>query len=400
MTRRVSLRSEQATRDEREAVTVPCRRNTDRRSGRERRFGVVDHGIERLYSWEDQRAQYLTRFLFCALALIYFNFGGESQVRSWTSLEVVTLAFALYSIEIAYFMWHTTRRPHAPWRQRLTMWIDIGMASLAVLADATISSPGYLVYLMVILGNGMRYGLRLFGEAVLGCLGAAVVIVSFRLFDYLHIFSVSAIFFLVFFIIVVLYSYSLTAKIERGRVKLAQERNVDALTGLLNRRALLERAGQLLQTASAQGCEFVVMFADLDGFKSVNDTHGHHVGDHVLAAVAKCITDVVRGVDLVARYGGDEFILILPGTTKEGGDLVARRVRQGINDYARKNGIDFGVSIGMGRYPDHGADVEAVIAAVDKAMYRSKLQHGRGGILHVDGCGADISLLSEAGASN
>jgi hypothetical protein len=105
-----------------------------------------------------------------------------------------------------------------------------------------LSSPGFLVFLMVILGNGMRYGLALFGEAVIGCLGASILIVWLRLPDYLGMFSVSAIFFLVFFTIIVLYSYSLTAKIERARSKLAHERNVDALTGMLNRRALMERA--------------------------------------------------------------------------------------------------------------------------------------------------------------
>jgi diguanylate cyclase (GGDEF)-like protein len=369
------------------------RRTSDRRSGLERRFGVAAHGTERLFSWEDQRAQYWTRLLFCGLALIYFNFGGEAQVRSWTSLGTVTLAFSIYGLSILSFMWHAARVPHAPWRQRLTMWVDIAMASFAVLADSTVSSPGFLVYLMVILGNGMRYGLRLFGEAVIGSLGAAVVIVSIRLFDYVHLFSVSAIFFLVFFIIVVLYSYSLTAKIERGRAKLSHERNIDPLTGLLNRRALLERAAQLLQSAPAHGGEFVVMFADLDGYKAVNDTHGHHVGDRVLTAVASRIAETVRGVDLVARYGGDEFILVLPATTREGGDLVAQRVRQVIDDWARENKIDFGVSIGMGRYPDHGADLEEVIAAVDKAMYRSKLVHGRGGILHVDGGDLDAPVL-------
>ncbi len=368
------------------AQESPSRRITDRRSGLERRFDLTDrNGSERRLSWEDQRAQFWTRLLFCVLALIYFNFGGDAQVRSWTSLSIVTLIFAIYGLEILFFMWHATRVPHAPWRQRLTMWVDIAMASFAVLADSTVSSPGFLVYLMVILGNGMRYGLRLFGEAVVGSLGAAVLIVSLRLFDYVNIFSVSAIFFLVFFTIIVLYSYSLTAKIERARAKLAHERNVDSLTGLLNRRALIERASQLFQSPEAHGGEFVVLFADLDGFKAVNDTHGHHVGDRVLAAVAGRIAEVVRGVDLVARYGGDEFILILPCTTREGGELVAQRVRQVIDDWARENDIDFGVSIGMGKYPDHGADLEAVIASVDKAMYRSKLVHGRGGILHVDG---------------
>jgi diguanylate cyclase (GGDEF)-like protein len=368
------------------AQACPGRRSTDRRSGVDRRFDLVGrNGSERPLSWEDQRAQYWTRLLFCGLALIYFNFGGEAQVRSWSSLSIVTLIFAIYGLEILFFMWHATRVPHAPWRQRLTMWVDIAAASFAVLADSTVSSPGFLVYLMVILGNGMRYGLRLFGEAVVGSLGAALLIVSLRLFDYVGMFSVSAIFFLVFFTIIVLYSYSLTAKIERARAKLAHERNIDALTGLLNRRALIERASQLFQSSSGHGGEFVVLFADLDGFKAVNDTHGHHVGDQVLAAIGGRIAEIVRGVDLVARYGGDEFILILPCTTREGGELVAQRMRQVIDDWARENDIDFGVSIGMGKYPDHGADLEAVIAAVDKAMYRSKVLHGRGGILHVDG---------------
>jgi diguanylate cyclase (GGDEF)-like protein len=347
---------------------------------------LFDDAPHRL-SWEDQRAQYWTRLLFCVLALMYFNFGGDAQVRSWASLPIVNLVMTIYGLEILFFMWHATRVPHAPWRQRLTMWVDLSAATFAALADATLSSPGFLVFLMVILGNGMRYGLRLFGEAVIGSLGASILIVWLRLPDYLAIFSVSAIFFLVFFTIVVLYSYSLTAKIERARQKLSHERNVDGLTGMLNRRALIERASRLFQSPGAHGGKIVVLFADLDGFKSVNDTHGHHVGDKVLVAVAERILDNVRDIDLVARYGGDEFLLVLPRTTQEGGEIVAQRVRQEINDWARQNNIDFNVSIGVGNYPEHGPDLESVIASVDKAMYRSKSENGRGGILHAESAG-------------
>jgi diguanylate cyclase (GGDEF)-like protein len=366
-------------------------RSSDRRSGFERRKSWMEgHGSEHRMSWEDQRTQYWTRLLFCILALLYFNFGGAEQVRDWTSLLVVNLAFMAFGVEILFFMRHASRIPHAPWRQRLTMWVDIAMASFAVLADTTISSPGFLVFLMVILGNGMRYGLRMFAEAVVGCLGAAVLIVSLHASDYLNLFSVSSIFFLVFFAIIVIYSYTLTAKIESGRAKLAHERNIDALTGLLNRRALIERSSPLFQSQENEH-SVVVLFADLDGFKTVNDTHGHLVGDRVLAAVANRIAQTVRSDDLVARYGGDEFLLLLPSASSEGGELVAQRVRQAIGDYAKENRIDFSVSIGMGKYPDHGDDLESVVKSVDKAMYHSKTKHGGGGILHVDGCELDLA---------
>ncbi|MEJ2622791.1 MAG: GGDEF domain-containing protein [Candidatus Thiodiazotropha sp.] len=337
-------------------------------------------------SWEDQRTQYWTRLLFCILALLYFNFGGEEQIREWTSLQVVNLVFVAFGIEILFFMHHASRIPHVPWRQRLTMWVDIFMAFFAVLADTTVSSPGFLVFLMVILGNGMRYGLRLFGEAVLGSLGAVILIVSLRLFDYIHILSVSAIFFLLFFAIIVVYSYTLTAKIEMVRTKLIHERNIDSLTGLLNRRALIERSLSLFQFQGNQQQDIVVLFADLDGFKTINDTHGHLVGDRVLAATASSIVKIVRSDDLVARYGGDEFLLLLPSASREGGELVAQRVKQAIDDYARENHLDFSISIGMGKFPDHGHDLESVVKCVDKAMYHSKMKHGGGGILHVDGC--------------
>lgn len=355
------------------------RRKTDRRRGAERRG---EHAV-RVPAWEEQRAQYLTRLLFWALGLAYFNLGGVSHTSAWVSLPVVNAVLLLYGGEIVFFMRHATKRLDTRWRWHLTMWVDQFATSFAILADPAVISPGFLAYLMVILGNGMRYGLRLFAEAVIGSLACALLVIGLRLYDYLDAVSVSAAFFLLFFVIIVLYSYSLTANIEKGRRRLESERDLDHLTGLLNRRALHERAERLLQRPESGNEPLVVLFADLDRFKAVNDNHGHHVGDRVLTEVGRMLACAVRDTDLAARYGGDEFLLILRDTNLAEAGALAERLQHTLAEWSRCQNVDLSFSIGLGQYPDHGSDLKTVIERVDQAMYRSKLERGRGGILQV-----------------
>lgn len=359
------------------------RRAADRRAGQDRRGQFWEDHSARTPTRDEQRAQYFTRLLFWALGLAYFNLGGATHTSEWLSLGLVNTVLFLYGAQIVFFMWHALRRLHAPWRWRLTMWLDLFAASMAILADPAVISPGFLAYLMVILGNGMRYGLRLFAEAVIGSFLCALFVIGLRYLDYLGAFSISAIFFLLFFTIIVLYSYSLTANIEKGKRKLETERNNDHLTGLLNRRALHEQVEGLFKELGQRRETIVVLFADLDRFKAINDTQGHHVGDRVLAEVGRMIVAKARASDLVARYGGDEFILILRETDLAGGALVAQRLQRLLASWSRSNNIDTSFSIGLGQYPDHGDNLAAVIERVDHAMYRSKQAHGRGGILQV-----------------
>ena len=354
------------------------RRKTDRRQSTERRAA----DIVRVPRWEEQRTQYLTRLLFWALGLAYFNLGGATHTSAWISLAVFNTLFLLYGGEIVWFMRHAARRLDVRWRWHVTMWVDLCAASFAILADPAVISPGFLVYLMVILGNGMRYGLRLFAEAVIGSLVCALLVIGLRLFDYLDAVSVSAVFFLLFFVIIVFYSYSLTANIEKGRKRLEAERDRDHLTGLLNRRALYERAELLLCGPGTGRDPLVVLFADLDRFKAVNDNHGHHVGDRVLAEIGSLIAGSVRATDLVARYGGDEFLLILRDTNLVEAGVLAERLQQTLAEWSRCHEVDLSFSIGLGQFPDHGADLKTVIERVDQVMYQSKLARG-GGILQV-----------------
>jgi diguanylate cyclase (GGDEF)-like protein len=232
---------------------------------------------------------------------------------------------------------------------------------------------------MVILGNGMRYGLRMFGEAVVGSFICAVMVLAFRVPDYINSLSVGAVFSSLFFVIFVLYSYSLMSRLETRKQILELERNRDELTGLLNRRALFERAEYLFDKLGSRQ-QVAVLFADLDGFKAVNDTHGHHTGDRVLVEIGGIMSRVVRSCDLVARYGGDEFVMVLSNTDVDGGTEVARRLQQNVNEWSSQNLIDVSVSIGVGHAPMHGTNLKAVIQHVDEAMYQGRVETGRGGI--------------------
>jgi len=361
------------------------RRVSDRRTGVDRRaYQIRQAGLVRTPTWEEQRTQHFTRFLFCALGLAYFNIGGEPHTSAWIGLGVLNTTLVLYGVFIALSLWHARHRLESSGRWHVAMFVDLVMASVAILSDSLVISPGFLAYLMVILGNGMRYGLRIFAEAVAGSFLLGILVLTIRYPEYVNALSISAIFFILFFIIIVLYSYSLTAKIEMGRRKLEAERSIDDLTGLLNRRALYERAEDLFHVLDKKNSSIVILFADLDRFKAVNDTQGHHVGDRVLSEVAKIISATVRASDMVARYGGDEFIALLPGTDMDHGTVVAKRLQQALAVWSRDNGIDLSLSIGIGQAPQHGHDLKSVLERVDQAMYQGKLTNGGGGIRQVE----------------
>ena len=354
------------------------RRDADRRS-------AIRRGDEhvRQSTWEEQRAQFLTRYLFWALGLAYFNFNPEPLVRSGADAATINVAFNLYALLVTVYFWRARQLLYSPMRWRVAMWTDIVAVSYAVIADPVVISPAYLVYIMVILGNGMRYGLRFFQEAVIGCFALGGLTLLLQYPDLRDVMTLHTVFFALFGGIIILYAYALAHSIEHARRQLERERSTDMLTGLLNRRALYERAEELFQRIERGNQPLVVVFADIDRFKRVNDAHGHHVGDRVLAEIAQLLNTSVRGTDVVGRFGGDEFILLLPDTVLDGGTTVAQRLQQTLSGWAREQKLDLSLSIGLGQAPQHGRDLKSVIERVDQAMYQSKLGRGQGGILRV-----------------
>ena len=154
----------------------------------------------------------------------------------------------------------------------------------------------------------------------------------------------------------------------------------DGLTGVWNRRYFLMQFPQALAAAQRFQRPFSVLMLDLDGFKAINDTHGHQRGDAILVEFTKRVTRVIREVDTFARYGGEEFICLLSETDIHGARTTAEKILDAIRSEpfggAGEQPLTITVSIGVASYPLHGETYKSLVEASDKALYRAK-QEGR-----------------------
>ena len=149
----------------------------------------------------------------------------------------------------------------------------------------------------------------------------------------------------------------------------------DPMTRLPNRLNFVQRAGDALQLAKRHGRRMACLFIDLDRFKSINDQHGHAAGDLVLKTVAGRLRNSVRASDIVCRFGGDEFVVLLPEVASAEGLLsLAEKLLQRIEEPCDFDGqvLEVSACIGIAVFPDHGDDVDSLIRRADEAMYDAK----------------------------
>jgi len=160
----------------------------------------------------------------------------------------------------------------------------------------------------------------------------------------------------------------------------------DVLTGLANRRLLVDFLDKTIALASRNNTAFAVIYIDLDSFKPINDTYGHDAGDLLLKEIAKRLSGVVRESDIVARVGGDEFIIVTGEINfGSGAELIARRISMIVAEpvLIAGNSVSVGASIGISIFPSHGSDSESLIQKADEAMYRVK-KSGKNNYAHFD----------------
>src|SRR4030095_2037040 len=153
----------------------------------------------------------------------------------------------------------------------------------------------------------------------------------------------------------------------------------DDLTKLHNARYLRQFLLNEIRRARRYGSSVAALFLDLDDFKQINDLHGHLVGSHVLMEMAAVILSSVRDTDAVARYGGDEFVIVLPDTGIELAGIVAERIREKIKRYhftgGRRLHTSLTASFGVAAFPKHASTPQQLISCADTAMYEAKAAH-------------------------
>jgi diguanylate cyclase (GGDEF)-like protein len=180
----------------------------------------------------------------------------------------------------------------------------------------------------------------------------------------------------------------LAADIRYAVDKIKQVSDTDDLTGLYNMRAFSSMLQRAFKQSVRYGHSMSVVMIDSDNLKQVNDAHGHEAGNRLLQHLVRCIREQLRGSDVMARFGGDEFILLLSETNNKGALEMAERIRKAVEISRfdiRGGDTNVTVSLGVASYPEDGGNLEIILDKADKAMYRAKQQGRNKVVAYIDG---------------
>ena len=278
------------------------------------------------------------------------------------------------------------------WKCWLEVLIMTAVVTYVVWHSGRITSPLLGLYLLVIIVSATTLGLKL------TLLQAALITVIYIFMVFapatLESMSVSQarlrLFHLFPFWLVAYLGATLVYEAEAGQLKLIEMAHTDSLTELWNMRMFTGFAEQEFERASRYQRPFAVMMLDADNLKKINDNFGHQFGSKMIQLMGKKIKMQLRGSDVVARYGGDEFIVLLPETTSSEALITAERVREALENSQLDIGSDetpvpIKTSIGIAAFPEHDRELAGVLRKADAALYASKRLGKNRSSIYADG---------------
>ena len=313
-------------------------------------------------------------WLLVILVLLYHVFQDSTEDNT---VAIYAGLIAYSAVIIGFHFYNFARRPG---RLPLAVetWVMIVFITWVLYHTGRLDSPLLNLYLLPIITSALTLGQQITLLQV-GLIGACYLFLGYTTKDsFISIitagdFAASLAPMLLVAYITTMLSQDILNAI--ARIRLASE--TDELTRAYNMRAFNTIARRECALAKRYNRTLSLLMVDSDNLKKVNDAHGHEAGDQLIRLVVRCIRDSLRTTDVVARYGGDEFMCLLPETGSEPAGMVADRVRQRIAATAlatRSGPVPTTVSIGVAAYPGHGEDFESLARNADRALYISKNQ--------------------------
>ena len=310
-------------------------------------------------------------WLLLILVLLYQLVLAPDEVIS-AALAMAMFFFAAFVLSFHYANFHRKESHRKLLVETVVMIVFI---TWVLLYTGGASSPLNHLYLLVIIVSALTLG-KLTTLVLMGVIVACYVWLDYPQRNILSLpFGTALVAQIAPMLLVAYITTMLSADIRRayGHMKLLSE--TDELTGVLNMRAFGAIGDRIYRQAERYARPFSVLMIDSDHLKSVNDTLGHDAGNRLLKLTVQCIQSQLRQTDVVARFGGDEFVVVLPDTTANGAVGVAERIRKSIESSpltARDKKVSTTVSIGIAGYPTQGHDLDTVLERADNAMYTSK----------------------------
>jgi diguanylate cyclase (GGDEF)-like protein len=316
-------------------------------------------------------------WLLLILVLLYLVAGGpKEEGRVAVHMALFFFGAFILAVHYAHFYRRETRIKLA-----IETWVMIVFATWVVAYSGRIESPLLNLYLLPIIASSLIFGKLMTAAAVI------VIAICYMVLGYdprapepVTLEYAGALLALIAPVILVAYiTTMLAADIRYAVEKIRQVSDTDELTGLYNMRAFSSILQRAFKQSVRHGHPLSIVMVDSDNLKTVNDAHGHEAGNRLLQHVVRCIRDELRGSDVMARFGGDEFVLLLPETNRRGAQEMAERIRKSVDTARfdiRGGELNSTVSLGVASYPEDGGNLEVILDKADKAMYRAK-QRGR-----------------------
>ena len=314
-------------------------------------------------------------WLLLILVLLYQMFDGPLP----GDRSAISAGLFFYAAFVLGFRYTNFYKTESRWKIAIETFVMLVFITWALWYTGKLASPLVNAYLLVIITSALALG-KLTTMLEMGLIAACFILLgeSTSAREMLSLAYLGGLIAQLAPMLLVAYittMFSADIRFGLNRARLLSE--TDDLTGLYNMRGFTILADQLLGQALRYSRPASMLMIDSDNLKTVNDVHGHEAGNRLLKTVAKCIEIELRHTDVLARYGGDEFVVLLPETAADRAVEVAQRIIKEVAtaplEFEGKR-IETSVSIGLACYPEDGRSIDAVQARADRAMYRAKEQ--------------------------